>query len=658
MCGFVGIFSRDGTEFSNDSVLHRMNCTIMHRGPDESGFHSSGPLGMAFRRLSVIDVPGGKQPMVDKQTGISLVFNGEIYNYKEIRAELERSGTVFYTKSDTEVLLQSFVKWGPQCVDHLNGMFAFAAWDPASRTLTLARDRLGVKPLYYTEIGNQFVFASEVKAFFQHPGFVKKANLAGISSYLSFRQPVGGLTYFEGVHKVLPGERLVVTQGNIRKERYWALPKPAPDYSRTEADWLEALSNILEKSIKRCLVSDVPIGAYLSGGLDSSILVAHMGKYMKTELKTFSIGYDINGYDEGEYARQAAESAGAEHTHLLLSKRDFIDGTAPLIEQCDAPLMLPQMVAVLKLSKEIRKHVKVALCGDGADELFGGYGRVMRSPFDWQKIEFMRNVGRPMLGELQKMEGGPFGSLNNLDCQTHLEHFLRMYHWMPIDEKMSLLTDDARARLNGDEQTLSVFKEAFDEVADCDPHDRVLHIFQKIHLNCVLDKVDTMGMLASLEGRVPFVDHELVETFVHMPHHLKMKWNSPDALLEALSTNAFEASEKLDQTKYLLRQHARTLLPEHLANRKKLGFPTPLDDWLKSGLLEEAKSILLDKSAFERGIFERKALEQILQNPQQLDYDFYGKKVWMLMNVELWFQRVMDADSRIDNEEMVAARYA
>jgi asparagine synthase (glutamine-hydrolysing) len=286
----------------------------------------------------------------------------------------------------------------------------------------------------------------------------------------------------------------------------------------------------------------------------------------------------------------------------------------------------------------------------------------MRSPFDWKKIALMRRVLGPAAISLQRLGSDPFGPLANLGCSRHLEHFLNVYHWMPIPEKMSLLTSDARVQLQGDRATLGAFEEAFSETGDCDPHDRVLHVFQKIHLGCVLDKVDTIGMLASLEGRVPFVDHELVETFVHMPHQLKMKWRSPLALLRALGTSAFKASEVLDQNKYLLRRHGKSLLPQHLAHRKKMGFPTPLDDWMRSGMLADARALLLDQRSRERGIFDAKRLEEFLSNPQPLDYDFYGKKVWMLMNVELWFRRVVDAQveeprnvrSRADAASLVA----
>jgi asparagine synthase (glutamine-hydrolysing) len=643
MCGFVGIFHRDGARFEDKPVLLAMNQAIFHRGPDDAGLHVSGPVGFGFRRLSVIDVPGGHQPMVDAETGVALVFNGEIYNYKELRTELQALGVTFRTRSDTEVLLRSFIHWGARCVERLSGMFAFAAWDPRAATLTVARDRLGVKPFFWTEIGADFLFASEVKAFFQHPKFYKRASLDGVSSYLSFRQPVWDNTYFEGVHKLLPGEMMVVTGGQMRKHRYWTLPKPVPDHRKSEDAWLEELSTKLDSAVRRCLVADVPLGAYLSGGLDSSMLVAIMARHMSSKPQTFSIGYGVNGYDEGAFAAEVATAVGAQHSHLVIDQKEYVDGMAPLIAQCDAPLMIPQMVAVLKLSKEIRRHVKVALSGDGADELFGGYGRVMRSPFDWKKIAAARRVLGPGAALLSKLGSDPHGPLSNLNCNRHIDHFFNVYHWMPQDEKMGVFSPDVRSALRGDRATMAPFEEAFDELGDCDPHDRVLHVFQKIHLGCVLDKVDTIGMLASLEGRVPFVDHELVETFIHMPHQLKMKWRSPASMIRALGTSAFKASEVLDQNKYLLRKHGRQLLPAHLADRKKMGFPTPLDDWLRAGMLDDAKAILLDRRSRERGLFDIKNLEAFLSNPQQLDHDFYGKKVWMLMNVEMWFRGVVEA---------------
>ena len=642
MCGFVGILERGGASFAEEHLLKEMRDSILHRGPDDAGFHKDGPLGIGFRRLSVIDVPGGHQPMTDKHSGVSIVFNGEIYNYKDLRNELKSLGHQFNTASDTEVLLRSFIQWGEDCLLRLRGMFAFAAWAPKTQTLLLARDHLGIKPLYWSNIGEQFVFSSEVKAFFHHPLFEKAANLDGISSYLTFRQATWDITFFEGVQKLLPGHFMKVSRTQIVQQPYWQLGRPELQHGRSEKAWLDDAESLLETAVKRCLVSDVPIGAYLSGGLDSSIMVALMARNMKEPPKTFSIGYGVSGYDEERYARDVAQALGTDHIHLVLGRNDFADGLVPLIKQCDAPVSIPQMVAVLALSKEIRRHVKVALSGDGADELFGGYGRVMRSGFDWKKIEFLRRMSGGAVAGLSSFGRDPMGPLSNLDCTNQLEHFYRMYHWMPFDEKLSLFSDETLARLNNDRKVKSVFEDAFATVNGADPHDKIFHVFQKLHLGCILDKVDTIGMLASLEGRVPFADPDLVQRFVNMPHKYKLHWNSRLSQLRGLYTSAFKASENLDQSKFVLRKLGNKLLPDHIVSRKKMGFPAPLDLWLQSGMLDQAREILLDPKCTRRNLFNRQKIEAFLSDPQHLDYDFYGKKVWMLMNVELWLSHVVD----------------
>lgn len=645
MCGIAGVFETDGSRFHDRDLLAKMTSCLVHRGPDERGFHISGPIGFGFQRLSVIDVPHGHQPMVDAATGVSLVFNGEIYNYRELRARLEKLGRRFLTASDTESILHGYLEWGERVVDELTGMFAFAIFDPRSGGIFLARDRLGIKPLYWAKIGTEFVFGSEMKSIFTHPGFVRKASLDGISSYLTFRQPVWDVSYFEGIHKVLPGHTLRVKADEVVTRQYWELPVPDIDESTSEQEWLDRADDLLQQSLRRCMVSEVPLGAYLSGGLDSSLLVAMMARMTDQPLKTFSVGYGAGGYDEGQYAQAVADVVGTDHQHLIVGHEDYRDGLVPLIRHRDAPLSIPQEIAVYRLSKAMKSEVTVAISGDGADELFGGYGRVMRSPLDWKKIRALRTVMPPRMAQMiaASRPSAQTSVLGNADAGSHLEHFYRMYNWVPFEEKQGLFTRDARVALDGDRATRAPFERSFRRTAGSDPYDRVLHTFQHLHIGAILDKVDTIGMAASLEGRVPFVDHELIETFIRMPHRYKMRWNSRSAQMRSVVTPAFAASEALDTTKTLLRSLATRYLPHGLTSRNKMGFPTPLDDWMRDGMLDQAREILLDPVSARRGIFDRKAMEGFLSNPQNLDYDFYGKKVWMYMNVELWLQEVVDA---------------
>lgn len=645
MCGVAGILQMDGQPFEDQQALELINECLDHRGPDESGYHVEGPIGLGFKRLSVIDVPHGHQPMVESQLRISLVFNGEIYNYRELRAELEAKGHKFRTSSDTESILRGYIEWGSDVVHRLRGMFAFGIHDGRSGRLIIARDHLGIKPLFWSQMGGQFVFASEMKAIFNMPGFDKKPSLDGISSYLTFRQPVWDTTYFENINKVLPGHVIEVSDGRIRDREYWRLPVPEIDKNRSESDWIDLADELIGKAIDRCLVSEVPLGAYLSGGLDSSLIVAMMARKTDRPIQTFSVGYGAGAYDEGRFAEEVATHVGAQHLHLVVDRETYRDGLVPLIRHRDAPLSIPQEIAVHELSVQMKRHVTVALSGDGADELFGGYGRVMRSPLDWKKIAALRAVLPNTLVKkiASSRERSQLSVLANLDAGSHLEHFFRMYNWVPFEEKWGLLTDEARAALHGDRATRAPFERSFARTADSDPYDRVLHTFQHLHIGAILDKVDSIGMSASLEGRVPFVDHELVETFIRMPARYKMAWKSRGSQLRSLVTPAFRASESLDTTKSVLRRVADRYLPPALTGRKKMGFPTPLDDWMQAGMLDQAREILLDGAAQRRGLFNRTAMERFLSEPQRLDYDFYGKKVWMYMNVELWLQEVVDA---------------
>lgn len=644
MCGLVGSLHTDSAGVVNPQLIIRMRDSLEHRGPDDCGLHIQARVGLGSRRLSVIDVPGGHQPMVDDESGISLVFNGEVYNYRELRAELETLGQRFTTKSDTEVVLKSYAQWGAQAFNRLAGQFAFAVWNARSDELLLVRDRLGIKPLYWTRVGNEILFASEVKAFFQHPEFHAEADLDAVSSYLTFRQAVWDICFFKGVHKVLPGHFLTVSGRGITDRAYWELPIPRPDESLDESAYLERVEALLSKATRRCMISDVPLGAYLSGGLDSSILVAVMNRHCSGRLHTFSIGYEEQNYDEGRYAQEVADYFGTRHLHVVYPKQDYQHDWLKLLRQKDAPLSIPHEIALYHLSVELKKFVTVAISGEGADELFGGYGRVMRSPMDWKKVSFARSIlGDSLatgLGALPALRDTPLGRLR---CRSHMEHFFQVYNWVPFEEKWSLMSREALHAIDHDARTINVFKEIFANVAEANPYDRIFHVFQKIHLGCLLDRLDAMSMAAGVEGRVPFVDHELIEFVVNMPSRYKLRWNSQLSRLRAVTKTAARASEWLDTNKYLLRKLAGRMLPDSISRRKKLGFPTPLDGWLRDGLMDSARDLLLDKRTRERGIFNQKALTQLLAAAQNLPYDFYGKKVWMLMNVELWFREFIDA---------------
>lgn len=632
MCGLVTSLHLNRRGSPDRAVLVRMRDSMSHRGPDDTGLYVEGRLGFAFRRLSVIDVEGGHQPMIDDETGAILVFNGEIYNYRELRRELQTLGHRFKTESDTEVILKSYVEWGSESVKRFVGQFAYALWDPRSEELYLVRDRLGIKPLYWTRAGDEILVSSEIKAFLQHPDFRAEADFDAISSYLTFRQAVWDICFFKGVNKVLPGHIVVVAEDSISDRVYWKLPVPQPDESLDEAGYLQRVEELLDRATQRCLVSDVPLGAYLSGGLDSSLLAAFAGKHHPGRIRTFSIGYEESDYDEGQYAREVANHLNTDHLHFVFAQQAYEDDWLKLIRLRDAPLSIPHEIALYHLSTQMKQFVTVALSGEGADELFGGYGRVLRSPMDWKKIAAVRAIFPEPLAQ---RAGAGF--------RTHMDHFFHVYNWMPFAEKWDLMTADALRAIDHDARTIGVFRSLFDELREADPYDRLLHIFQKIHLGCLLDRLDAMSMAAGIEARVPFVDHDLIEFVINMPVRYKMRWNSSFSRLRAITRSAARASEWLDTNKYLLRRLGSRYLPATISQRRKLGFPTPLDQWLQTGLLQSARDLLLDKTSRERGLFEHSAVARLLDRQQQLPYDFYGKKIWMMMNVELWFREFIDA---------------
>ena len=391
------------------------------------------------------------------------------------------------------------------------------------------------------------------------------------------------------------------------------------------------------------MMSDVPLGAYLSGGLDSSLLVAIMSNYSSSKVKTFSIGYDENEYNEGEYAKIVSIHCNTDHNQIKILKQDYLDNWIKLINHKSAPLSIPHEVPLYKMSVELKKYITVVLSGEGADELFGGYGRVQRSPMDWKKIKFIRNILGSSLSKLLIKKFPKNSIINELKNSTHRDQFLSVYNWMPLEQKWDLFSDEISDQINNDEKTLGIVDDIFKKTRDINPYDRILHFFEKIHLDCLLDRLDMMSMAASVESRVPFVDdHELVDFVTNVPFKYKMVWNSLLDRFKALFYSSANASEVLDTNKFILRKTGAQLLPKKIAYRKKLGFPTPLDNWFKTGLINYAREILLDQSAIDRNIFNNEKMEKFLTSNENLPYDFYGKKIWMLMNVELWYRDFID----------------
>jgi asparagine synthase (glutamine-hydrolysing) len=641
VCGIFGVASAQPLTEPRH-LLETLTDRLAHRGPDGRGVHAEERVFLGHRRLAVLDPVGGVQPMSTEDGRYVLVYNGELYNLPELRAQLRARGRVFSTRGDTEVVLQAYAEWGADCLSRLRGMFAFAVWDRTRQELFLARDRLGIKPIYYALLGPRLVFASEMKAITGHPEFPRQANLAALSSYLSLRTVIGAETVFTGLHALQPGFFARFAGGRLELRRYWDIPQARAGKDRGERYYLGRLRELLSDTVKRHLVSDVPVGAYLSGGVDSSLLVALMARHAGSPIKTFSIGYDAPGYDEGDYAEIVSRHLGAEHRRLVVEPGGFLDTMEAMILDRDQPLSIPHETALRTLSHDLGSQVTVCMSGEGADELFGGYGRVQRSPHDFQKLKFLEKWAGPAAPWLSGVLGDS-DLAPRLGARDDVEHFLHVYHWWPMAEKAALFTPEVRQALNGDEALRASCRSIFDASGSTDAYERVFYFFEKVHLLNLLDRLDVQSMAASVEARVPFVDHELVEFVSAIPLRHKMRWRSPVHMVAALFMKSEDFSEVLDINKYLLRRLADEMLPPAIARRKKLGFPTPLDRWLAGPLRQRAREILLDPMTRRRGLFRTDVLERLLQDEPDLKYDFHGKRVWMLMNVELWFRLHIDA---------------
>ncbi len=641
MCGIAGIFHLDPRAEADRSLLAGMTDILAHRGPDDSGLYVDGRIGLGHRRLSIIDLRTGQQPMSSNDRTVWLVLNGEIYNFKELRRELRSFGHAFRTRSDTEVVIQAYNQWGTGFLGKMNGMFALALWDCSRSRLVLARDRLGIKPLYTTVAGNALLFASEIKSLLRYPGVRREPDPESISAYLGFRCPLGDKTLFKKIEKLSPGHMLVAENGYLSKISYWELPLDGKRKDRGEEYYVKKIRSLLKRSVRRRMISDVPIGAYLSGGLDSSIIVSLMAGMSRSPVKTYTIGFEEEGYNERRYARLAADMYGTDHREILLGDDDYTSLIPELIRFKDAPLSVANEIPLYVMSRELKKDITVVLSGEGADELFAGYGRIFRSPFDYERALFLETDTEilPQYREtlLSRVED-IYGTRSFLN---ELVHFMKKYRWMSPADKGIFLSQPLLDSINGDERALGYFASQMKDAMHLNHYEKLLYIFQKTHLENLLMRVDMTTMAASVEARVPFVDHELVEFVFTMPFHYKIRWKSDLHKLMAAFLASDEISEKFDTPKYILRRSFSSDLPEEILTRRKMGFPVPLDRWMGGGYALFMREILLDGRTRRRGMFNIGSVEKQLGRAEEHDHGT-ALKLWMLMNLELWFREYID----------------
>jgi len=641
MCGIAGKLYCDPTRPVEPELLARMNAVLAHRGPDDAGIHCDVAVGLAHRRLSIIDLsPAGHQPMGNEDGTVWIVFNGEIYNFQALRPDLEKRGHRFRSNTDTEVLLHLYEEHGIGCLQFLRGMFAFAIWDGPRRRLFLARDRLGKKPLCYQQDGEAFRFASEVKAILQDPTVEARPNPQGISQYLTFGYVTGATSAFEGIRRLPPAHYLVWEKGAVRLERYWRLRRDRK-LVRSEAEWCEAILAQLEEAVRLRLISDVPLGAFLSGGIDSSAVVAMMRRVAGGPVKTFSIGFAEPEYDELRYARSVAEYFGTEH-HELIIRPDALAVLPKLAWHYDEPFGDSSAVPTYYVAEMTRQYVTVALNGDAGDENFGGYDRyranVLAGSFDrLPGAGLFRHAIRSGLRFLPR--GGRRTSLlyrgrRFLDGLTETPE-RRYARWLCDfhDDRAGLCTPEFVA-VSGGADPLEVILAAYRESDAPDFGDATLGVDAALYLpDDLLVKVDIASMAHSLEARSPFLDHQLMELAATIPFGLKVRGR---------------------MTKYILKRALGGLLPDEILRRRKMGFGVPIDHWLRHELRELATETLLAPRAIQRGYFRRETIARLL------DEHIRGKagwhyRLWTLLMLELWHRTYIDGDGALAGQRRAIA---
>jgi asparagine synthase (glutamine-hydrolysing) len=626
MCGICGIYNYHSHQPVNKQTLEAMLQVIEHRGPDDEGVHIDQDVGLGFRRLSIIDLAGGHQPMFNEDGTIGVIFNGEIYNFKQVRQQLEERGHTFSTTSDTEVIVHLYEDYGDDCVNHLQGMFGFAVWDSVKRRLLVARDRLGIKPLYYTTAGDQLVFGSEIKPILQHPHVHAQANLEALSAFLSLKYVPSPYTMFDGIHALPPGHLLVCEPDKgVSVRQYWDLSfNPPQNGSINEESYVEQLEQILRETVEMHLVSDVPFGAFLSGGIDSSTIVALMSQVLNEPVKTFSVGFEGAGEAVSElpFAHMVAKQYGTDHYDIFISPQDFIDLTPKVIWHLDQPIADDACLANFMVAKLASQHVKMVLTGEGGDELFAGYARYAGEQFS----PVFKRIPAPVRSAMLAMSGMLPGMRRQklaLYALCQQDEVTRLLNWFPLfnsDMKAALVSDSFSQEVQRDIARES-FAAMLERTNATSALNRMLYVDTKYWLvDDLLARGDKTSMGTSLEARVPFLDHKVVEFAASVPPSLKLKGL---------------------QRKYLLKQVSRKLLPDAIIDRKKKGFPIPIPIWIRNEARPFVRDVLSHDAISRRGLFDVAAVEKLL-NEHETGFADHGSLIWSLLSIELWYQQFID----------------
>jgi len=617
-------------------VLERMRDVITHRGPDDEGVFVDGRVGLGHRRLSIVDVAAGHQPMTNEDGSLHIIYNGEIYNHADFRESLEARGHVYRTHCDTETILHLYEEESVRCVERLRGMFAFAIWDAKRRELFIARDRLGVKPLYYVHADDgSLYFASEIKALLEARAVAPEVNFKALPDYLANHATSGEGTLFRGVERLLPGHTLLWRDGQVQIEKYWDVTF-APDADeehgrRTDGEYIEEWAELFRTSVRLRLMADVPLGMFLSGGIDSSAIAAVMSGMVSSPVKTFSVAFAEREANELEYARLVARTFGTDHHEILITPEEFFRALPRLVWHEDEPLAHPSSVALYFVSRLAAQHVKVVLTGEGSDELLAGYERYRKTIYNlalgaryhkWAGASLRRAVqsrieSLPSKSKVRRKLSRTFLCLSPQIESIYFDNFAVFGRTMQRD----LLTGEAQERTG-----------ALDPYADVRRHlettdartllNKLLYADTKTYLQELLMKQDQMSMAASIESRVPFLDHKLVEFTSRLPERLKLRgWT----------------------TKYILRRSMKGVLPEAILKRSKMGFPVPVGSWFRGPFRSVIDEYVLDERATGRGLFDQTFVRDLVGRHQSGAED-HTERLWSLVNFEMWMRQFIDGE--------------
>jgi asparagine synthase (glutamine-hydrolysing) len=649
MCGICGIVVPAGVDRAVDpDSLLQMREALEHRGPDDAGIYLDHGVGLGHRRLSIVDVGSGHQPMSNEDSTVWISYNGEVYNHRDLRPALEAAGHRYRTACDTETIVHLYEEHGPRAVERLRGMFAFAIWDAPRKRLVLARDRLGVKPLYYAHNQDGTLwFASEIKSLLAADAVRAEVNYEALPDYLANRGVSGDETLFAGVRRLPPGHILIWQDGRIEIERYWTLSFERDDSPGSEREYVERFVELFDESVRLRLMADVPLGMFLSGGIDSSAIVASMSRFVDEPIKTFSVAFAEREANELSYARLVASAFGTDHHEVVVSPRQFADTLPQLVYQEDEPIAHPSSIPLFFVSRLAADHVKVVLTGEGSDELLGGYDKYRKTLYN---LALGRAYHSAAPAGLRKTIAGAIGRLNG---NSLLRRKLSRT-FLCLEPRIDEIYFDNFSVFSRTAQTRLFTTATRDQINDTDPYRRMREAIVssdarsmlnqllaadiKTYLHELLMKQDQMSMSASIESRVPFLDHQLVEFVAKLPERLKLRGL---------------------KTKYVLRRAMESRLPKQILTRRKMGFPVPFGAWLRGPLSYIVDEYITSERAAERGIFDPNFVKELVQ--QHRSGENHSERLWALANFEIWQRRFFDREPASEEHEMAwraAARVA